>query len=124
MKKFNIPTTRIHAERVALFAMNDDALADIVRELDRLEERTTHFPRYIREAISHARQTARRAYADKLIAEAFGDVWNAECEREARADIYADMSVVEIALYSIRPEANAEREAAEREARLYLHEYR
>ena len=73
---------RIYAERTATLATDGTAWADIARTLDRLRNKASGQPAYVTACIAHAWQTA-STQADST---------------EARAEIYADMEMLEIYL--------------------------
>ena len=75
---------RIYAERVAMFTMNGTEWADIVRTLDRMQVKAIGHCAYIRDAIAHARQIA-HGHTDT---------------QDSRAEIYADMELLEIYIIS------------------------
>lgn len=77
---------RIYAERVAMFTIDGTDWADIIRTLDRLRLLATGHCPYITACIAHAQQTA-HGQPDST---------------DSRADIYADMEMLEIYILSHR----------------------
>lgn len=77
---------RIYAERIAMFTIDGTSWADIVRTLDRLAIKASGHCDYITACIAHARQTA-HTQTDST---------------DSRADIYADMELLEIYILSNR----------------------
>lgn len=77
---------RIYAERIAMFTIDGTPWADIVRTLDRLQRIATGHCPYITACIAYARQTA-HTQPDSA---------------HSRAEIYADMEMLEIYILSNR----------------------
>ena len=77
---------RIYAERIAMFTIDGTAWADIVRTLDRLRVKASGHCACITACIAHAQQTA-HTQPDST---------------DSRADIYADMEMLEIYILSNR----------------------
>lgn len=88
MKQFNRPLTDIYASRISLFTQDGTEWADIHRALSRMDERVADMPKPVREAVHHAAEVAREAYRAELEA----------ADREARADVFADMELVRLYL--------------------------
>ena len=86
-KQLNTPSyIRMHAERVAMFTLDGTSWPDIVRTLDRMQTKAVGQCKYITDCIAHARQTAH----------------GQEDSPESRADIYADMELLEIYIIANR----------------------
>lgn len=86
-RKLNTLTyIRIYSERVATLTLDGTDWADIVRTLDRLQAKAIGHCDYITTCISHARQIA-HTQTDTP---------------ESRAEIYADMELLEIYILSHR----------------------
>lgn len=77
---------RIYAERIAMFTIDGTSWVDIGRTLDRLQVKAIGHCKYITDCIAHARQTAH----------------GQQDSTDSRADIYADMELLEIYILSHR----------------------